>query len=117
MSSPRTQGSLTSEEIAEALGEDPELEHSSSSSGSSTGGGSDKTVRLHPRSPSNVRPIPQHATRQTSPESSRGSPPWQIYFTKPPGSAVVLKGPLPLESLQSSLGLADETVKVHLWSW
>lgn len=113
MSSPRTEGSLTPEEIAEALGDDAEPEHpSSSSSGSSAGGGSDKTVRLHTRSPSsfNANSRPQQAPRQTPPESSRGSPPWQIYFRKPPGSAVVLEGPFAWESLQSSLGLVDETV-------
>lgn len=50
--------------------------------------------------------VPQ---QQQNPASTRNSPDtWRIHFRKPPGSSVVLEGPITWERLESSLKLDDE---------
>lgn len=168
MSSPRTQGSLSQEEINEALNDEFRRDDSSSSS-SSNDSASDKTVRLTKISPTqsatplpssrgmtpelspspyiaqpgslfaknatpsmSSRPLaalsshyesltnsnmgspqPSATTDYSSPNSTVGSPSiWQIQYNNPPGSMVLVDGPLRIhpESLKVTLGLDDDTV-------
>lgn len=144
MSSPRSNDSLTEEEINRAL-YDESHHNVDSESGSSDSG---RTVRGqvvlspsykglgsissrsnfesaseggHPgystfRSGSSVKsgsswsPL-QVVSQQQNPASTRSSPDtWRIHFKKPPGTSVVLEGPITWERLESSLKLDDEKV-------
>jgi hypothetical protein len=53
----------------------------------------------------------QVVLQRQNPGSTRSSPDtWRIHFKKPPGSSVVLEGPITWERLESSLKLDDEKV-------
>ena len=53
----------------------------------------------------------QVVLQRQNPGSTRSSPDtWRIHFKKPPGSSVVLVGPITWERLESSLKLDDEKV-------
>ncbi|KAJ3518057.1 hypothetical protein NLJ89_g88 [Agrocybe chaxingu] len=137
MLSPRTGGSLTQQEIDEALYDEFHRDQDSSSSSSD----SDKTARLAPHSPSRDINTPEPSQRsypvspsqnvpmntplpsgsagtsvtsiQLSPQrpSPRGSPEaMYIHFKKPPGSSALCAGPLSWEELESSLKLDEDTM-------
>lgn len=53
--------------------------------------------------------------QRRSPASTKSSPDtWRIHFKKPPGSSVMLEGPIPWKKLESSLGLDDDKVGVEV---
>jgi len=142
MSSPRSNGSLTEEEINRALYD--ELQQDINRDGDSASSDGERTVRgqvvlspsykapysvssrsnsefgseppkyatsrcgSSPRSESS-RSLLQLVSQQKQSPTSRSSPDtWQIHSKKPPGSSVVLEGPITWIRLESSLKLDDE---------
>jgi len=151
MSSPRSNGSLTEEEINRALYDEfqQNIDRDGDDDSESASSDGDRTVRGQvvlspsykgPHSPSSRsnsefgsegRP-PRYATsrygsspgsrsllqlvsqQQQSPASRSSPDTWRIHFKKPPGSSVVLEGPITWIRLESLLKLDDEKVGVDV---
>jgi hypothetical protein len=91
-------GSISSRSNFEFGSEGEHLGYSTSRSGSSA---KSESSRL----------LLQVVSQQQNPASTRSSPDtWRIHFKKPPGTSVVLEGPITWERLESSLKLDDEKV-------
>jgi hypothetical protein len=96
-------GSISSRSNFEFGSEGEHPGYSSSKSGSSKSGSSAKSE--------SSGLLLQMVSQQQNPASTRSSPDtWRIHFKKPPGSSVVLEGPITWERLESSLKLDDEKV-------